>query len=100
MSKNSEEIYKLLVKIPRGKVTTYKELANKIGIKSYRGVGQILKHNPNAPEVPCHRVVKTNGDLGGYAGTNTHQKAILLENEGVTIRNSRIIDLEKYMYYL
>jgi methylated-DNA-[protein]-cysteine S-methyltransferase len=64
---NSQKLYDLLSEIPQGKVTTYKELAKKLQTKGYRAVGQIVGANPNAPQVPCHRVVRSDGGLGGYA---------------------------------
>ena len=57
----SEKVYFLTKKVPKGRVTTYKELAKKLKTKAYRAVGQALKCNPYAPKVPCHRVVKSVG---------------------------------------
>jgi methylated-DNA-[protein]-cysteine S-methyltransferase len=48
-------------------VTTYKHLAHFIRCKSSQAIGQALTQNHNAPEIPCHRVIKTNGNIGGYA---------------------------------
>ena len=48
----AEKAYDLLRKVPKGRVTTYKEIANALGTKAYRGVGQVMKRNPYAPEVP------------------------------------------------
>jgi methylated-DNA-[protein]-cysteine S-methyltransferase len=52
MKSFSEQIYALLRKVPKGRVTTYKELAHALGTRAYRGVGQVIKRNPHAPEVP------------------------------------------------
>ncbi|MEK7592281.1 MAG: MGMT family protein [Patescibacteria group bacterium] len=93
------KVYKLLDTVPRGKVTTYKALAHKAGTKAYRAIGQIMKNNPNAPETPCHRVVASNGTLGGFLGKTdkkTLQKKIdLLHSEGVKVRNNRILNFDK-----
>ncbi|MDP3640290.1 MAG: MGMT family protein [Nanoarchaeota archaeon] len=62
------KVYALCRKIPEGKVTTYKSIAEALGTKAYRAVGQALKKNPYAPQVPCHRVIATDGSLGGYCG--------------------------------
>ena len=62
-----KKVYDTLVLIPKGKVTTYKLLWNFIGCKSSQAIGQALTRNPYAPKVPCHRVIKTNGAIGGYA---------------------------------
>ena len=53
----NEKVWQLTKKIPKGKVTTYKLIAQKLKTKAYRAVGQALKRNPHAPKVPCHRVV-------------------------------------------
>ena len=64
----NEDVYELLKKIPVGKVTTYGDLAKALGNPSAsRIVGKILGQNPNPIQVPCHRVVMSNGKLGGYA---------------------------------
>ena len=55
--------------IPRGKTITYKELARKLGnARAARAVGNALANNPFAPLIPCHRVVKSDGRIGGYSG--------------------------------
>ncbi len=90
-------IYKLITKIPKGKVSTYKEVAKKISKKSYRAVGNALNKNPFAPRVPCHRIIKSNGDLGGFASGSMHKKK-LLEKEGLKIKNNKIVDFEKKLY--
>lgn len=87
MNENSfkEKVYFVTSKIPCGKVTTYKSIA-KILKTSPRAVGQALKRNPNAPIVPCHRVIKSDGTLGGYNGKlNSKKKIKLLKSEGVKI---------------
>lgn len=61
-------VYMELLNIPAGATITYGELARRIGCRSAQAVGQALKHNPFAPEVPCHRVVAANGSTGGYFG--------------------------------
>jgi len=91
-------IYELVAKIPEGRVTTYAELAKAAGKpKASRLIGQILNRNPNPIVVPCHRVVKANSDLGGYAyGSDAKRK--LLEKEGVKISKDRIVDFENTKY--
>lgn len=72
-------------KIPRGWVSTYKRIANHIGISNgARVVGNALARNPFPIVIPCHRAIKTNGDLGGYQG-GINMKRILLEMEGIEI---------------
>jgi methylated-DNA-[protein]-cysteine S-methyltransferase len=94
---NSQKLYDLLTKIPQGKVTTYKELALQLKTKGYRAVGQIVGANPNAPQVPCHRVVRTDGGLGGYA-FGIDKKIAILTKEGVKISDGKVVDFEKKLY--
>ncbi len=80
-------VYGALGEIPKGRVATYSGLASRLDCGSTQAVGQALKRNPFAPEVPCHRVIKTDLTLGGYAGkvkgVRVERKRRLLEDEGV-----------------
>jgi len=85
LSSNYPEFYKKVwlecLKIPRGHLSTYSEIARKIGHpKSARAVGQALAKNPFAPDVPCHRVIRKNGKLGGYS-KGIEEKIKLLKKE-------------------
>lgn len=66
MSSFTQRCYELLNKVPAGKITTYKALGDALGTKAYRAVGTAMAKNPDAPLVPCHRVINTDGKLGGY----------------------------------
>ncbi len=70
--------------IPRGKTMTYKQIAAAIGHpKAYRAVGSALKANPLAPAIPCHRVIRSNGELGRYSAPGgTKKKMQMLRKEG------------------
>jgi len=92
-----QDCYDLLKQIPQGQVTTYKEIAHKLGVKFYRAVGRIIANNPNAPQVPCHRVVKANGDISGYA-YGVDKKIALLQSEGVEVVGGKIKDFKKIIY--
>jgi methylated-DNA-[protein]-cysteine S-methyltransferase len=72
------------IKVPKGTVITYKELARRIGKpKAYRAVGNALRANPFAPDVPCHRIVRSDNRTGGYSGReDSRKKAKLLRAEG------------------
>jgi len=99
---NCSEIQKrvLLVeyKIPRGRVSTYKRIANEIGIPNgARVVGNALAKNPFPIIIPCHRAVKTNGELGGYQG-GINMKRALLEMEGIEISDKGKIITDKIYY--
>lgn len=80
-------VYDETRRIPRGFAVTYGELARRIGCGSARAVGQALRVNPFAPEVPCHRVVAADGSLTGFSGKRDEaalaRKRRLLEAEGV-----------------
>ena len=91
------KIYNLCKKVPKGRVTTYKILAEKAGTKAYRAVGQAMKNNPYAPVVPCHRVVSSDGSIGGFSG-GIKKKIALLKKEGVEVRNNKIVDFEKKLF--
>ena len=91
----SEKVYALCKKVPRGKVTTYAEIAKQLNTKAYQAIGQILKRNPYAPIIPCHRVIKSDGTLGGFFGRNIKQKMNLLTEEGIIIEKGKI-DLRKF----
>lgn len=92
----NQRVWNITRKIPKGKVSTYKILAHKLGTRAYRAVGNALHENPYSPAVPCHRVVKSDGSVGGFA-SGTKKKIEMLQKEGVAIRN-RKIDLEKYLF--
>ena len=77
-------------KIPKGKVSTYKRIAEKIGKPhAYRAVANALHKNPLAPIVPCHRVVKSDGGFGGEK-KGAESRRNLLEKEGIPIENGRV----------
>jgi methylated-DNA-[protein]-cysteine S-methyltransferase len=75
MKQFSKMVYQLTKHIPEGKVATYKSIAATLNTKGYRAVGQVLKMNRN-PDVPCHRVVRSNGEIGGFLGTKSIPKKI------------------------
>jgi len=89
-----ESVYKILKKVPKGKVTTYGKIAKKLRTKAYRAVGSALNKNPYAPKVPCHRVINSSGHIGGFA-SGTKNKIKLLKKEGIVIEKGKI-DLNKY----
>lgn len=93
-----EEVWQLLKTIPRGRVTTYKEIAAALGApNSARAVGNACNRNLNAPKVPCHRVVKSSGEVGGFA-KGTRKKAFLLNREGVKVKNNKVVDFERKLF--
>ncbi len=96
--KLEEKVYKKLLEVPKGKITTYGELAKAIGLKNgQRVIGKIMNKNPYPVIVPCHRVIKSDGKIGGYAW-GEKVKAKMLSNEGMKIKNGKILDVEKSIY--
>jgi methylated-DNA-[protein]-cysteine S-methyltransferase len=91
-----QQVYDALMRVPKGKVTTYKWLANRVGCGSAQAVGQALRRNPFAPRVPCHRVISSDLCVGGFAGkregAKIRKKLKLLEGEGVKFRAGRLLD--------
>ena len=93
-----EKIYKKLLEVPKGQITTYGELAKAVGLKNgQRVVGKIMNKNPYPVIIPCHRVVMSTGKIGGYA-FGEHIKIKLLNDEGIQIKNGKILDLENSIY--
>ena len=81
------EVWSEIDKIPRGEVITYSQIAKNIGKpKAARAVANACGANPNPITTPCHRVICSNGDIGGYSGTGgVKQKKALLKKEGVNL---------------
>ncbi len=87
-----QQVYKKLTEVPQGKITTYSELAKAVGLKNgQRMIGQIMKKNPYPGIIPCHRVVKSDGKIGGYAYGGA-VKTNMLRIEGIQIQNGKILD--------
>ena len=85
-----EKVYKYTQKIPQGKVATYKSIAVAVGRpRAYRGVAQALAQNFD-PKIPCHRVVRSDGNLGGYNRGGLIREAKLLRSDGVLVKNNRV----------
>jgi methylated-DNA-[protein]-cysteine S-methyltransferase len=117
MSSFNEKCYKILLKVPKGKVTTYKAIARKLNSKAYRAVGNAMNKNPyclrprttdertnyylsrnrSSSIVSCHRVVNSNGEVGGFA-SGTKKKIKMLRKEGVEIKGNKIINFKKYLH--
>jgi len=95
--KFNEKVWNLTKKIPKGKITTYKIIAEKLNTKAYRAVGQALKKNTKPIIIPCHRVVNSDGTLGGYMGNKIIKKIKLLKKEGIEIKDKKI-NLKKYLF--
>lgn len=88
------KVFAELERVPVGKVITYKALAARINCGSARAVGQAMRRNPYAPEIPCHRVVASDGALRGYFGKTNEEglkkKRELLLKEGVQLDGNQV----------
>ena len=85
-----KKVYDVVKKIPRGKILSYKLVAKLAGKpKAWRAVGNILNKNRDK-KIPCHRVIKSNGKIGGY-NRGIKKKIALLKREGVKIKNKKVI---------
>ena len=100
--KFDEKVWKLMEKIPKGRVTTYGLVAKKLNTKAYRAVGNACRRNPYAPRVPCHRVVRSDGTVGGFggktSGKNVKKKIQMLRKEHVEIIDGRIADFVEVIF--
>ena len=92
-SKFQQKVWKYLIKIPRGSVKSYLDVAKAIGKpKAVRAVASACGKNPFLLKVPCHRVVRKDGSLGGYSAKGgIERKKYLLEKEGHKFKNNKII---------
>ena len=96
--KLDEKVYKKLLEVPKGKITTYKEIAKAVGLDNgQRVIGRIMNKNPYQIIIPCHRVIKSDGKIGGYAW-GQKVKTRMLSNEGIKIKKGKILDLKKSIY--
>lgn len=96
----SEKALLLVCRIPRGNVSTYKAIAIACGSpKAARAVGNALNKNSHPVKVPCHRVVKCDGRIGGYA-LGVKRKIALLESEGLRVKQGKIENFRKFLFNL
>lgn len=94
-----KSVCQALVKIPSGKVTTYGNIAKFLGTKAVRAVGTAVGKNPDAPQVPCHRVVRSDGNIGNYSGPGGVVKKVeLLKLEEVEVKNGKIVNFAGIRY--
>jgi methylated-DNA-protein-cysteine methyltransferase-like protein len=93
-----KEVYKLVRKVPSGRVTTYGAIAEKLSM-SPRVVGYALHLNPDGTKTPCHRVVNRDGRVApGFAFGGKDEQKRRLEKEGIKFIDSQHLDLKKYFF--
>jgi O-6-methylguanine DNA methyltransferase len=107
LSTYQQAILRLLAEVPTGKVTTYGDLAKELSKRDYkwspkasRAVGTTMKNNPCGPQIPCHRVIKSDGSVGNFRGGEdgaVDEKVTMLRDENIIVINGKI-DLKKYRY--
>ena len=91
--------YELVKKIPKGKVSTYKEIAKVLNTKAYRAVGKAMANNKYLIKIPCHRVVLSSGKIGNYQN-GIDKKMEILQREGIhlSIKNQKIENLNLFLH--
>jgi methylated-DNA-[protein]-cysteine S-methyltransferase len=107
LSAYQQAILRLLAEVPKGKVTTYGDLAKELSRRdskwspnASRAVGTTMKNNPCGPQIPCHRVIRSDGTVGNFRGGKkgaVQEKIAMLRDEGVSVLDGKI-DLEKYRH--
>lgn len=95
-------VYSAVCRVPKGRVTTYKLVAEVVGCGSAQAVGQALRKNPFSPAVPCHRVISSDFTIGGFMGSvkgeKLEKKALLLRSEGVFFNSCGLIRDKKLLW--
>ncbi len=99
MKSFDERCYEVLRRVPRGRVTTYGEIARALGCGAFRAVGGAMNRNPHAPGVACHRVVCAGGKIGGFAHA-IDIKIDLLKGEGVEVKDGKVVDFKSKFFGL
>ena len=94
----TEKVYEIVSKVPQGKVVTYGQVARAVDSKAYRAVGTAMNKNPYWPKVCCHRVINSDGRIGGFA-SGTKNKIKMLKREGIKVINGKV-DLKKFEFKL
>lgn len=81
-----KEVYRAILDIPLGETRSYRWVAEKIGRpKAFRAVGNALNRNPFAPAVPCHRVIRSDGATGGFAGGSGKKRRLLARERSIRL---------------
>ena len=91
-------VYSFVSQIPKGRISTYGGIAKALGdVRAARAVGQILNRNPKRIDVPCHRVVHSNGGIGGYK-LGIKKKIELLKDEGIEVRDGKAEAFSSFLF--
>lgn len=95
--KFNEKVWDLCKQIPKGKISTYSDIAHALNSKAYRAVGNALNKNKDPDRISCYKIIKSNGELGGYS-LGLKEKIRRLKKDGIKIKNNRIINFDKVLY--
>lgn len=96
----NEKVLRALERIPKGKITSYKAIAMALGKPNVaRAVGNACNANPFAPRIPCHRVVQSDGSIGGYSA-GVKKKIELLSQEGIVVEKGKVLNFRKHLIEL
>ncbi len=101
MGENFQDtVLNLVKRIPAGKVTTYGEIAREItgSVRAARAVARAVARNPYPIAIPCHRVVRSDGDVGGYS-LGVEKKIKLLKAEGIEIKGRKVANFEQTLFF-
>jgi len=94
----TEYTYYLVRQIPKGRISTYGAVAKALGNKGYaRAVGKYMNQNPNADTMPCFKIVKSDGSLGGF-GLGIEDKIRRLNNDGIQVKDGKIVNFKKVFF--
>ena len=94
----TEYTYYLVRQIPKGRISTYGAVAKALGNKGYaRAVGKYMNQNPNADTMPCFKIVKSDGSLGGF-GLGIEDKIRRLSEDGMEVKDGKIVNFKKVFF--
>ena len=100
ISQFEKSVYAACGKIPKGRLSTYAQIARAIGKpQSARAVGNALNKNPFAPRVPCHRVIRSDGSVGGFA-SGSAEKIKMLKKEGIAVKKGKVNNFKEIFFRL
>lgn len=98
MSNFYQKVYQKLRQVPKGKITTYQDLAHALNTRAYRAVGTAMAKNDDAPNTPCHRVINSDGKIGAYSGGGPKKKIEMLQKEGIKIKGDVVVDYKNCLH--
>lgn len=95
--KFKEKVYSIIKKIPKGKVSSYKEVARALNTKAYRAVGNALNKNEDTDKIPCFKIVKNDGNIGSFS-KGVKEKIRRLKKENIEVEKGKIKNFKKILF--